>query len=203
MTRKGTGPASSAGSIAATIRSWLGDVRHFPERLKHDGRRARARAELQGVHIDSALFICHGNICRSPFAAALFDRSMRGRTRTRIVVASAGFIGPGRQSPQFALSTASRRGIDLSSHRSALITQGSVDATDLIVVMDPAQANALRQRFRIGRSRILILGDLDPEPIHRRTIRDPWGCDEQVFEESYARIERCIRALVTLLTVEK
>ncbi|HEY4130491.1 MAG TPA: hypothetical protein VGM50_07725 [Gemmatimonadaceae bacterium] len=162
-----------------------------------------ASAVLAGLHIDSALFICHGNICRSPFAAATFDRAIRGRTRTRIAVASAGFIGPGRQSPQFALSTASRRGIDMSAHRSALITQASIQATDLVVVMDPAQASALRQRFPINPSRILILGDLDPEPIRRRTIRDPWGCDEDVFEASYARIDRCIRELVTLLTTEK
>jgi protein-tyrosine-phosphatase len=133
----------------------------------------------------------------------LFDRSIRPRVRARIAVASAGFIGPGRQSPQLALSTAAKRGIDMAAHRSALITQASIDATDLVVVMDPAQEHALRTRFRIGKSRILVLGDLDPEPIGRRTIRDPWGCDDGVYEASYARIERCTRELVMLLTSEK
>lgn len=190
-------------SLARGIRALLGDVRHLPDRLTHARRRAEVRAHLAGRHLDSALFICHGNICRSPYAAALFERDIRSRQRARVAIASAGFIGPGRQSPQLALATAARNGIDMSAHRSALITQASLDATDLAVVMDPAQEHALRTRFRISKSKILVLGDLDPQPIRRRTIRDPWGCDESVYEASYARIERCIRELVTILTSAK
>ena len=186
--------------LLGLVRSWVGAARHFPERVRHNQNRAEARDELARAHINSVLFICHGNICRSPFAAGLFDQRIRALLPVQMLVRSAGFIGPGRQSPPLALSTASRHGLDMTAHRSVLVNQAIVDSSDLIVVMDPAQAMGLRRRFRLGKARILVLGDLDPQPIRRRTIRDPWGCDEKVFVDSYARIERCIDELVTLLT---
>jgi protein-tyrosine-phosphatase len=186
--------------LLGLVRSWVGAARHFPERVRHSQNRAEARDELAHARINSVLFICHGNICRSPFAAALFDQRIRALLPVQMLVRSAGFIGPGRQSPPLALSTASHHGLDLTPHRSVLVNQTIVDTSDLIVVMDPAQSMGLRRRFRIGNARILVLGDLDPQPIRRRTIRDPWGCDEKVFADSYSRIERCIDELVTLLT---
>jgi protein-tyrosine-phosphatase len=53
---------------------------------------------------------------------------------------------------------------------------------------------------RVGRAELpaLILGDLDPESVVERTIVDPMGCSDEVFDESYTRIERCIRELIDL-----
>jgi len=42
---------------------------------------------------------------------------------------------------------------------------------------------------------VLVLGDSDPEPIDARTIRDPVNEPLAVLEETYARIERCVRGL--------
>jgi hypothetical protein len=47
---------------------------------------------------------------------------------------------------------------------------------------------------------VLVLGDLDPDPIVARTILDPWNGAADVFDESYARIDRCTRMLVQLMT---
>lgn len=89
---------------------------------------------------------------------------------------------------------AARRGLDLGAHRSRLITEPLVRDHDLIVVMERAQAAALARTF--GRDRdVLVLGDLDPEPIDTRTILDPYGRTEDEFEAVYARIDRCVRSL--------
>jgi hypothetical protein len=45
----------------------------------------------------------------------------------------------------------------------------------------------------------VVLGDLDPLPIRQRTIQDPWGASDAVFEDSYSRIERCVRELARTL----
>ena len=142
----------------------------------------------------SVLFVCHANVCRSPFAAAAFRAALPARLRPKLKVASLGFIEPGRASPERAIAAASRRGIDLSSHRSALLKGDAVRTSDLVVVMSPEQATAVQSTFTRD-SLVIVLGDLDPLPIESRTIQDPWGADDATYEASYARIERCVRAL--------
>jgi protein-tyrosine phosphatase len=163
-------------------------IRHAPDRLLHPWRRHRAR-----IHADSrprsVLFICYGNICRSPYAAAAYRRLAGDGVR----VTSAGLIGPGRASPAEAQAVASRRGLDLTEHRSQLITASLLEEYDLVVVMERAQASALREYGRV--ENVLVLGDMDPEPIDTRTILDPYSRAEDVFEAVYDRIDRCVRAL--------
>ena len=118
----------------------------------------------------------------------------------RIIVRSAGFIGPGRQPPAPALAAASRRNLDLTTHRSVLVSGPEVGATDLVVVMSIEQSVALRRQLGRLSGTIIVLGDLDPCPIRRRTILDPWGGDDVTFDESYDRIARCVTELVRLLT---
>jgi len=115
---------------------------------------------------------------------------------------SAGFVGPNRPCPPEAMTAAARRGVDLSAHRSQLLTADIVCAADLIVVMDPTQGRVVCQRFgRLPRD-ILVLGDLDPCRIATRAIRDPVDQSVEVFEESYRRIERCVAELVRGLGVK-
>ena len=111
-----------------------------------------------------------------------------------LFVESAGFVGPNRQPPSEALEVASRRGIDMTGHRSRIVTQSMLDAAGAIVVMSVEQAHLIRRR--VPRDVILLLGDLDPEAIERRTIFDPWGAEAAVFEASYQRSERCLGPLI-------
>jgi protein-tyrosine-phosphatase len=96
---------------------------------------------------------------------------------------------------------AARRGVDLAPHRSHLLTADTVRRADLIVVMDPAQARAIRDRFARPLRDIVVLGDLDPAPLAARTIQDPVDQPLEMFEQSYARIERCVAELVRVLDV--
>ena len=187
--------------LGRRLRSSAGVVWHYPERILHRIRGASARRRVaRAVPIGSALFICHGNVCRSPFAAIVFARTMRDATGTDLLVSSAGFIGPGRQPPSAALDAARRRHVDMTEHRSALVTPQSLAVADLVVVMGAEQAVALRNTIARPRGTVLVLGDLDPHPIVRRTIRDPWGGSDAVFDESYDRVERCVAELVRSLT---
>jgi protein-tyrosine phosphatase len=172
-------------------------LREAPERLLHGLHRRRALAALQTRPAPAAvLVVCHGNICRSPFAAA---RLAGWLAPVGVHVASAGFIRPNRACPPEAVMAAARRGVDLAGHRSHLLTADTASRPDLIVVMDPAQGRAIRDRFGRSARDILVLGDLDPAPLTARTIRDPVDKPVEVFEWSYARIERCVAELVRVL----
>jgi protein-tyrosine phosphatase len=140
--------------------------------------------------------VCHGNICRSPYAAIALKRTPHGKA---LQITSAGFIGPGRPSPEPAQAAAKEFAIDLSSHRSQILTQDLLNAHDLVVVMEPAQAAMVRDRFAVSRERLLVLGDLDHDAGHTRTIPDPYGGDTELFRACYQRLERCVSALAEVL----
>jgi low molecular weight protein-tyrosine phosphatase len=178
----------------SAVRELLSRLRRVPERVLHRLRRRRVvDAVRRRRRVASLLVICHGNICRSPFAAAVLRSALSGNG---VRVDSAGFIGPGRPSPPEALAAAARYGVDLSGHRSQALTADSVRAADLIIVMDTAQRREICDRFGCVPRDVVVLGDLDPQAIDARTIRDPVNQPLAVFEEAYARIERCARELV-------
>lgn len=177
--------------------NFLSALRRAPERLLHAHRRSKAIARIR--HRDDpalVLVVCHGNICRSPFAEKFLQQVLGPRG---IQVASAGFIGPGRPAPSEAIDAAGARGVDLSHHRSRLLTPDVVAAADIVIVMDIGQAGEIRRRFGRSRRDIVLLGDLDPEPILTRHVRDPVYQPISVFTDVYARIERCCRALADAL----
>jgi len=72
---------------------------------------------------------------------------------------------------------------------------------DVVLVMSPGQLGQLRQEADEAPAGLrIVLGDLDPESIDRRTIVDPFDEAEDVFETVYERIDRCCRALVGALS---
>lgn len=169
-------------------------LRHTPDRLLHRHRRTRALRRFHERGLPrTILFVCLGNVCRSPYAAVAYASLVADGGAG---VDSAGFIGPGRESPSNAIRVAARRGLDLEAHRSKLLTIENVGAAELVVVMDAKQQRQIRQLYGRSAESVLVLGDLDPEPIDTRAIRDPWGHPTEVFEASYDRIDRCLRALI-------
>ena len=163
------------------------------DRVLHPVRHRAALARVREAPPRTVLFVCHGNICRSPFAAAAAARHFE-RLRGAVTIASAGFIGPGRTCPPTALEAARAAGIDLSWHRSTLVTPDTAVGADLIVVMDTRQREQICSVYRRRRRDVVLLGDFDPQADGGRTIRDPLDQPRQVFDACYARIGRGVTA---------
>ena len=174
-------------------------VIHAPDRAWHSSRR---RALLESLATRQPprliLVVCHGNICRSPFAAAALRQAFKN---SEVRVESAGFVGADRPVPPEAATVATALGIDLSPHRSRPMMPDVVAAADLIIVMDPAQQRAICAAYGRHSSDVIVLGDLDPEPIETRGIYDPVLQPVEIFKTVYTRIGRCVRALAAALCV--
>lgn len=165
------------------------------ERALHPWRRRDALSRLRRHRMPRGiLFVCHGNICRSPYAAGAFRARLGPEATYMIRVDSAGFIGPIRPAPRFAVEEAASRGVNLRDHRSRTLTPGAVKSADIVVVMEPDQVTALTRMFPTTAS-IVVLGDLDPLPDGGRVITDPVDRSRGVFAASYDRIDRCVAAL--------
>jgi len=183
-------------STASNGRSAVGRVyralRHFPDRLLQQKRYLLTSQRLAAMSRPrSILVVCHGNICRSPYLEAVLKRALPD-----VRVASAGFVGPGRPVPPFSLRVSAQRGLDLSRFRSRPLAQAILKDVDLVIVMDSRQENYLSAHFRLSRSRVVIAGDLDPEPASTRAIEDPWHQPIEVFVSAFDRLDRCAATLV-------
>ncbi len=184
------------------VRRLVRSARHGPDRLLHALRRRRALDRLAALPAPAnVLVLCLGNINRSVYTAEVLRRALAGSDAPPIRIHSAGFIGPGRPASELARSTAHARGFDLASHVSRVAEIHDLRAADLVVVMTPEQG---RRACGVAGKRlpVLILGDLDPEPISTRAIQDPYGQSEEVFEQVFDRIDRCVAILSAALPLD-
>jgi protein-tyrosine-phosphatase len=121
------------------------------------------------------LFVCTGNLCRSPFAEAVARRE-------GFDVESAGLSAyEGDEPPDDAIAAARELGYDLSSHHARPLTDEMLERADVVVGMTAAHVSALG-----GRARLLGVADLD----------DPIGRGRDVYRRVYAQIEADVRKLV-------
>lgn len=81
------------------------------------------------------LFVCTGNLCRSPIAEALLRVRLEGRGAADVVVSSAGTLGFGAGATAEASVVAAEFGGDLDGHRARRLDAGLLESADLIVAM--------------------------------------------------------------------
>jgi protein-tyrosine phosphatase len=178
----------------ATLRSIARSALNHVERTLHPGRRRRAAGRLRRTRPRRILFVCLGNICRSPIAKHMLDRSDVG-----VEVQSSGFIGPDRAPPPEALRAAMHLGIDHACHRSRLTTVDMLADAEAIFVFDAGNRRRVLDLEPGARSKIFWLGDFDPDMPDRRMIRDPWGRTPEDFVDTFVRIDRCVTHVAQLL----
>ena len=146
---------------------------------------------------EKILFLCYGNICRSPLAAALAEKRLSG-----VTIDSAGFHEQtGRSCPQKLLRIGKCFGIDLSFHRSARVTRDQLANADLIIAMDLENLNRLRQDFPEMANRTTLLG-LFGTP-DTRTIADPYLADEVATSRICEQVRQSIEGLAAWLEERK
>jgi protein-tyrosine phosphatase len=157
----------------------------------HPRRHQRVLARLRELQPRSVLFLCLGNVCRSPYA----ERVLAARGPEGVQVASAGFIKPGRPPAHLAIEVASDRGIQHSDHRSRVVTPDDLRSLDVIFFFDRYNKARLMASEGVREDRVFWLGDLEPEYGGRRAILDPWGKPREEFERVFDRIDRCVARL--------
>ncbi len=153
--------------------------------------------------VRSILFVCLGNICRSPLAAVAAARRLAAAGRADVGTESAGIrANQAKEAPPFAVAAAAARGLSLAGHRPRLLTPELMQAYDLVVVMEPGQRDELIARYPDARDRIVLLSLYD-EHAHlgydQFHIADPFGGPREVFDACYDRIERAVATLLTAL----
>jgi len=158
--------------------------------------------------IESILFICKGNICRSPFAEHIAVKCFS--TLNRITCSSAGInVNDPKSPPMEAIVSARNFGIDLQGHMSRKINYAMMQSYDLITVMEAGQYNYLKREYREFRDKIFLLPLVDKRsrtsgnPYHIYNIEDPYGKNVARYNDCYRRIHDCLEDLFSLVNSEK
>jgi protein-tyrosine phosphatase len=139
------------------------------------------------------LIVCKANICRSPMAEALLHACF---PRDGQSIASAGLAAlRGFPIDPRAQRTLAARGLSAPEHVARQATKPLLLQSDLVLAMEQRQVAAVLALCPTLRGRVLMLSHWDDGS----DIEDPYGREQQAFEDAFQRIESCIRQWQTKL----
>lgn len=151
----------------------------------------------------SVLFVCMGNICRSPAAEGIFRKLVDEAGLTeRIAIDSAGTIGhhAGSRPDRRMTAAAMKRDVDLSSQTARQVDPDDREAFDLIVAMDRANLDDLERRFGDAYAHVRLLGEFAPPAFQNRggppDVPDPYYGGDAGFELVLDLLEASLPAVL-------
>jgi protein-tyrosine-phosphatase len=135
------------------------------------------------------LFVCHGNIIRSPMAEALFRRAAAER-QPAFTVRSAGTRAvAGRPADPRAVTEAAGFDVSLASHRAQPLSKELVAEADIIAVMDLLNEAELLTGYPGASSKVVLLGAFDEvSTLSATVIPDPYMEDAAQVRRCYVRL---------------
>jgi protein-tyrosine phosphatase len=138
------------------------------------------------------LFICTGNICRSPLAAGAMTREL-GADNTLVAVSSAGTAAwDGEPASEYSVEVAAREGVDIRGHRSQRVTPELLRRADLVLVMERSHLEAVR-KLGADPGRTFVLSEWPAPGEPGLAVSDPFGGSIEAYEECWRRIRRHVR----------
>ncbi len=145
------------------------------------------------------VFVCFGNIMRSPMASILLERAAAAKN-IKIRSDSAGLHAiAGSHADERAQAAAAEMGIPLDAHRSKLLTEEMVEQADAILAMDLQNVAELLNLYPQFERKIFMLSACSGN-LRLREIPDPYFGDLDATRRCYRDLDACIRNMLASLT---
>ncbi len=143
------------------------------------------------------LFVCMGNICRSPVAQGVFENTVRREDlSSKVEVDSAGthgFYHAGEPPDSRAQESARKRGVDISRQRARLLEGADCERFDFILTMDEQN---FRRVSALCQGGAVVRPFLDYAPGPETAVPDPYGGGPEGFETALDLIEAASEGLL-------
>jgi len=153
---------------------------------------------LRGKEHKRIVFVCTGNVCRSPMAEYLLRHHLRGDAAFQ--VDSAGlFAISGLPASPAAVAVLREQGINLAPHRSRPLSKEMVDGADWIVVMTAGHANEVVARHADAAGKVRLLTSFGRQAGSGRDISDPIGCSVATYRAIRDEIDAALLDLILFL----
>ena len=146
------------------------------------------------------IFVCTGNICRSPMAEVMLRDEVTRSGLGRLITTSSAGTGDwhvGEQADGRTITALAKRGYDGSHHRARQFDPAWFTDLDLVVVLDRSHDRILRNWATTDhdRNKVRLLLDFDKEQAALHDVPDPYYSDDALFDSVLGMIERANHAL--------
>jgi protein-tyrosine phosphatase len=143
------------------------------------------------------VFVCLGNICRSPMAERVAERAAADAGVTGVEFSSAGTISEEFDDPmdRRAAAVLRERGYRYADHMTRRITEVQIESADLVVAMEDTHLRSVLE-LAPDPSRVSLLTDFDPAAERGSGVPDPWFGSDGGFYDTLSAIEAAMPGLL-------
>src|SRR5271154_6431225 len=147
----------------------------------------------------NVLFVCTGNICRSPMAQGLFADLVRGRRDIEVTSAGIGAVGGQPPSPH-SVEVMAELGLDIRNIRSKPLMAELARKADFIFVMTYGHLDSMLLLFPSAAEKTFLLREFETElPVMDREVSDPIGQSCHVYRECRDQLRAAMPRLLDLV----
>ncbi|MCB0345221.1 MAG: low molecular weight phosphotyrosine protein phosphatase [Bdellovibrionales bacterium] len=151
------------------------------------------------------LFVCLGNICRSPLADCIMKTLVAERGLSQqfyVESCGTGSWHVGEPAHEDSIAVAERHGIDLGYHRARQLAASDFKKFDLLVAMDRENLNTIKSRAKGASAKLIHLREFDSESAGDLDVPDPYYLPKDSFKTVFDIIHRSCSALLQNLEQE-
>ncbi len=149
----------------------------------------------------SILFVCTGNLCRSPMAEYLLRHHL-GRDSSWKVGSAGTYAIEGAPASRQAVAVLRDMGIDLTPHRSRELRRDLVESSRMVVAMTTAHADEIKRRFPDASAKVVLLKSFD-KGSRSGDIHDPIGESKEVYGNICREIDEALLDLILYLRSQR
>lgn len=150
------------------------------------------RQKVENKNIKSILFVCLGNICRSPLAEAIARNYLKDKDLDiKVDSCGTGDWHIGEAPCEHSIEIARQRGLDISKYKGRQVSQEDFKKFDLIIGLDSKNIASLKE---LGYQNPLLLGDFG---FNGEDVPDPYFFDGfEGFDKVFDMIDVCVKELL-------